>query len=247
MSAEQDDPATPALRVRWFLRGASKAFSVPSAILALSFVGFAGLAAEAGLTVGQTVFMTGLIWALPAKVVLVGAIMSGATLPAAVLAVALSSIRLMPMVVVLVPEMKGSRTPRWVFYALSHFVAVTSWVIALETLRHVPRELRTSYYFGLGSTLVVTNMVVVLLAFSVSDHLPPILAASILLLTPVYFLTSLWASSRERVGHFAMVLGIALGPLFHILVPGIDLLAGGIAGGVAAYGAHRLLKAWKAA
>lgn len=247
MSPDDEVTATFALRRRWFLRGAAKAFSVPGAILAVSFVGFAGLAAEAGLTVTQTVFMTGLIWALPAQVVLVGAIMSGATLPAAAIAVALSSIRLMPMVVVLVPEMKGARTPRWVLYALSHFIAVTSWVLALQALRHVPRELRTSYYFGLGVTLVLTNMVVVLVTFSVSEHLPPVLAASILLLTPVYFLTSLWASARERAGHFAMAIGIVLGPLFHVLAPGIDLLAGGIVGGVAAYVLHRIVKSWKAA
>lgn len=247
MSSDDEVSATFASRRRWFLRGAAKAFSVPGAILAISFVGFGGLAAEAGLTVAQTVFMTGLIWALPAQVVLVGAIMSGATLPAAAIAVALSSIRLMPMVVVLVPEMKGMRTPRWVLYALSHFVAVTSWVLALETLRHVPRALRTSYYFGLGVTLVLTNMAVVLVTFSASEHLPPVLAASILLLTPVYFLTSLWASSRERAGHFAMVFGIVLGPLFHVLAPGVDLLAGGIVGGLAAYVLHRIVKLWKAA
>ena len=76
---------------------------------------------------------------------------------------------------------------------------------------------------------------------------PTRLAASILLLTPVYFLTSLWASSRESAGHFAMAIGIVLGPLFHVLAPGIDLLAGGIVGGVAAYVLHRIVKSWKAA
>jgi predicted branched-subunit amino acid permease len=242
MSADHDLPATPALRRRWFFRGALTAFSLPGIILAISFVGFAGLATEAGLSVQQTLFMTGIVWALPAKVVLVGAIMSGNTLPAAALAVALSSIRLMPMVVVLVPEMKGARTPRWVLYGLSHFVAVTSWVLALETLRHVPRELRTTYYLGLGLTLVLTNMAVVVVTFSVSEALPPILAASLLLLTPMYFLTSLWASSRERAGHFAMAFGIVLGPVFHVVAPSVDLLAGGLVGGLAAYATHRLLK-----
>lgn len=242
MPADDELPATPALRRHWFLRGVLMAYSLPGIILAVSFVGFAGLAAEAGLTVGQTVFMTGLVWALPAKVVLVGAIMSGNTLPAAALAVALSSIRLMPMVVVLVPEMRGSRTPRWVLYGLSHFVAVTSWVLALETLRHVPRELRTTYYLGLGLTLVLTNMVVVTATFAITDDLPPIVAASLLLLTPMYFLTSLWASSRERAGHFAMAFGMVLGPIFHVVAPGVDLLAGGLVGGFAAYGVHRFTR-----
>ena len=53
--------------------------------------------------------MVGMVWALPAKVVLVGAILSGASLPAAAFAVALSSIRLTPMVVALVPELRGPK------------------------------------------------------------------------------------------------------------------------------------------
>ncbi|WP_274629170.1 AzlC family ABC transporter permease [Arvimicrobium flavum] len=230
-------------RRRWFFHGVIMAFSIPGLILAVSFVGFAGLAREAGLTVQQTLFMTAIVWALPAKVVLIGAIMSGATLPAAALAVAFSSVRLMPMVIALLPELRGARTPRWVFYALSHFVAVTSWVLAMERLRSVPPEMRTSCYAGLGSTLILLNMAVVAVTFAVAETLPPMASASLLFLTPMYFLTSLWASSRERAGHFAMAFGMVLGPVFHVLAPGIDLLAGGLIGGTAAYGAHRLLKA----
>ena len=64
--------------------------------------------------------------------------------------------------------------------------------------------------------------------------------AALLLLTPIYFLTSLWGSARERAGHVAMVLGLVLGPIFHVLLPGFDLLAAGLIGGFAAYGFHRL-------
>jgi predicted branched-subunit amino acid permease len=237
--AEQDPNASVSSRY-WFRRGALTAFSVPGLILTLSFIGFAGLAADAGLTLGQTVFMSAIVWALPAQVVLVGAIMSGASLPTATLAVTLSSIRLMPMVIVLMPEMRAKNTRRWVPYALSHFVAVTSWVLALERLRGVPREMRTTFFAGLVLTLLVTNIAVVIATFVVSDDLPPLVSASILLLTPMYFLTSLWASSRERASHFAMAIGIVLGPFFHVVAPEIDLLAGGIIGGLAAYGLHRL-------
>lgn len=237
--AADTDPE-PASRRAWYLRGVRATFSIPGFILTSAFVGFAGLAREAGLTLAEAVFMTGVVWALPANVVLVGAILSGSSLAAAAFAVALSSVRLMPMVVALVPEMRGSRTPRWVLYALSHFVAVTSWVLAMENLRHVPREMRTSYYAGLGSTLVLTNMVVVATVFLIAGSLPPAASAALLLLTPMYFLTSLWGSARERAGHVAMLIGIVLGPTFHAIIPGFDLLAAGLVGGFAAYGVHRL-------
>lgn len=224
----------------WFLRGIRAAISIPGFILAAAFVGFASLAKEAGFTVAQTVFMTGIVWALPAKVVLVGAVLSGSALPAAAIAVALSSIRLMPMVVALVPEMRTVHTRKWVLYLLSHFVAVTSWVIALERFPGVPRKMRTSFYAGLGSTLVLGNMGVVAIVFLIAERLPPAVSAALFMLTPMYFLTSLWGSARERAGHVAMVLGLGLGPLFHILVPEFDLLAAGILGGAAAYGYHQL-------
>lgn len=227
-------------RRHWYLRGVRAAISIPGLILASAFVGFAGLAKEAGLTLGQTVFMTGIVWALPGKVVLIGAILSGASLPAAAFAVGLSSVRLMPMVVALVPELKGERTPKWVLYVLSHFVAVTSWVIAMERLRGIPRAMRTTWYAGLGSSLVLGNMAVVAVVILLADRLPPAVSAALFLLTPMYFLTSLWGSARERAGHVAMIFGLVLGPLFHLLAPQYDLLAAGLIGGVAAYAVHRL-------
>lgn len=231
-----------ARRRLWYGRGVRACASVPGLILVSAFVGFAGLAKEAGLTLAQSVFMTAVVWALPAHVVLVGAILSGSSLVAAAFAVSLSSVRLMPMVVALVPELRGPGTRRATLYALSHFVAVTSWVLALETLRNVPRDMRTSYYAGLGSTLVLANMVVVAAVFLLAERLPPAVSAALFLLTPIYFLTSLWGSARERAGHVAMVLGLVLGPLFHVAFPGFDLVAAGLAGGILAFLLHLLVK-----
>ncbi|HEY5819888.1 MAG TPA: AzlC family ABC transporter permease [Mesorhizobium sp.] len=231
-------PSPEASPRTWFISGGRAAFSIPGLILSSAFVGFAGLAKAAGLTLWQTVFMVGVVWALPAKVVLVGAILSGSSVFAAAFAVALSSIRLMPMVVALVPEMRSPRTPKWTLYVLSHFVAVTSWVLAMDRLRHVPRDMRTTYYAGLGGTLVLANMFLTGIVFLLADSFPPMLMAGLLLLTPIYFLTSLWGSARERAGHLAMVFGIVLGPIVHLFAPGFDLLIAGATGGVGAWAIH---------
>ncbi len=55
---------------------------MPGLILCTAHVGFADLAQQAGFTMPQAVFMVGAIWALPAMVVLVGAVMSGVGLVA---------------------------------------------------------------------------------------------------------------------------------------------------------------------
>lgn len=235
--AEDNAPPDPA---HWFRRGARAAVSVPGLILLSAFVGFGSLAREAGFSLAESLFMTVSVWALPSMVVLVGAVQAGAGLPAAALAVTLSAVRLMPMVMTLVPEMRAPGTRRRVLYGLSHFVAVTSWVMSLQQFPSVPREARTSYYAGLAAALMAANLAVVTVTYVALRQIPAPLAAGLLLLTPIYFLTSLWGAARERAGHVAMILGLVLGPVFHALAPGIDLLAAGLIGGGAAFGFHKL-------
>nr|WP_250157202.1 AzlC family ABC transporter permease [Tianweitania aestuarii] len=235
MNEAQDEPS-----FRWYLRGARAAYSIPGFILMSSFVGFSALAKAADVGLWATVFMTGIVWALPAQVVLVGAVIAGNSLGAAALAVALSSVRLTPMVVAIVPELRGPRTRGITLYFLSHFVAVTSWVLAMAKLPDVPASRRTAFYFGLGSTLTLTNMIVVGCVYVLVDALPRELSAALFMLTPMYFLTSLWGSAREWATNLAMVFGIVLGPVCHVLVPSFDLLIAGFAGGIGAYVIYRL-------
>jgi len=78
--------------------------------------------------------------------------------------------------------------------------------------------------------------------YSTVSNLPAMLAGALFFLTPVYFLTSIWASTRDRAGHIAMIFGLALGPLFHQVAPEFDILYAGLAGGTLAFIADRLWK-----
>lgn len=223
----------------WYGRGLACLFTLPALILMGAFAGFAGFAREAGFALPHTLFMVATIWALPSKVVLVGAVISKSGLFATLIAVALSSVRLMPMTMAIIPEMRAKGTRKATLYVLSHFVAVTAWVMALERFKHVPRERRTAFFAGLVSALLTSNLIVVALTYGAADALPPIMAAALVFVTPLYFLFSLWGSARERASHYAMVIGLALTPLFHMLVPQADILVTGLVGGVAAYGLAR--------
>jgi len=225
--------------IRWMLRGVRAVLGVPMLILASSVSGFAALALDAGLSVWHAVFMTGIIWALPSQLVLLGAINAGSALPAAALAVALSAIRLTPMVVAILPELRSPGTRKWVLYLLSHFVAVTAWVIGMQRLRQVPPEMRTAFYLGLGMTPLLINCFLVALVYLVAPDLPPSASAALLLLTPLYFITSMWGSTRERAGQVAMIAGIAIWPVMNWITPGFSIPATGIVGGMVAFGWHR--------
>lgn len=236
--AKMAPEATP---LRWFLRGVRAALSTPGLILATAFVGFGSLAREEGFNLVEACFMVLTVWALPAIVVLVGAIKSGATMLAAALAVTLSSVRFLPMLLALVPEMRTPRTRRWVLYLLSHFVAITSWVMAFHHFPRVPREHRTAFYGGLAGWLLFMNVGVVAVVYLVAPVLPPLVSAALLLLTPIYFLTSLWGSARDLAGKLAMVFGIVIGPLCHLVAPTVDLIVAGLVGGGLAYDAQRIV------
>lgn len=227
----------------WYGRGLLRLFSIPAIILMGAFIGFSGLARDAGFSVWQTLFMVLTIWALPSKVVLIGAILGNASLAAAFIAVSLSAVRLMPMTVALIPEMRSDKTRRITLYTLSHFIAVTAWVMSMETFKSVPKPFRTAYFAGIATALMTSNLCMVALMFAIGDKLPPIASAALIFVTPLYFLCSLWGSARERAGHYAMALGLLLTPVFHVLFPQGDILATGLVAGTLAYFLSRRAKA----
>ncbi len=227
--------------LHWALRGMRGVVSVPAAILLTSMAGFGVLCREAGLTLGQSVFMTAAVWALPSQVVLVGAIASGAAIGAAALGVALSAIRFVPMIASWVPMVRSQTTPRWQIVVLAHFVAVTSWVVAALRLPALPPEARLPYFAGFAVTLTTTGTLVTGVAYMLTGGLHPVLAGLLFFLTPIYFLTALTGSARLTAERLALAAGLVLGPLFHLSGLPLDLVWAGLGGGTLAYAGHRAI------
>lgn len=243
MQISADAPPSDGTASLWFRRGMRKIISLPAFILMSAFIGFAGFARESGIEFAHAVFMTAAIWALPAQVVLIAAIGSGMTILPTFLAVTLSSVRLMPMATSLVAELRAEKTRAVTLLFLSHFIAVTSWVMANQYFDRVPRRFRTAFFGGFAVTLTACNIAVVAAVYSLSTGIPAIALGALFFLTPVYFLTSLWATARERLVKIAMICGLVLGPVFHLLTPDFDLLLAGLSGGVLAFFIARHLPA----
>ncbi|MCC4243662.1 AzlC family ABC transporter permease [Stappia indica] len=227
----------------WVLRGVRAAVSIPALILAAAFVGYAGLARESGFTLGETLAMVGFVWALPSVVVLTGAITAGMGLVPAAIAVALASVRLMPMTMALMPVLRvEGKTRRWQLLAASHFVAVTAWVWAMRYLEEHPREARLPFFLGFGASLTIFVFCMTGAAYVLIDDMPLLPSAALFMLTPVYFLCSLWGAARISADKAAMAIGLVLGPLFHLYMPGLDLLWTGLVGGTLAYVGTRIAR-----
>ncbi len=214
--------------------------SVPALILMISFIGFGVLCRESGITLGQAAFMTAMVWALPSQVVLVGAASAGTPILLSGVAVALSAVRLTPMVAAWVSLVRNDRTRRRDLLVLSHFVAITAWIFAMMRLPDVPREHRMRYFAGFAVTISACNIAITMGSYLLAGQLPVVLAAALFLLTPVYFLTAMSAAARLPAEAYALVIGLVAGPaMFAFAIP-LDIVWAGLVGGTLAYGFGRL-------
>ena len=70
--------------------------------------------------------------------------------------------------------------------------------------------------------------------------LPVVLAAALLMLTPLAFLMSIAGNARALSDRLALALGLMIAPVLVWHQVQLDLLWSGLIGGTLAFGAHRL-------
>ncbi len=222
-----------------FARGLRVVLSVPAALLIAAGLGFGALARDGGLTIGHTAFLTAGMFALPNQVLLVDQLVRNETLLAAAFAVSLAALRLLPMTVTVAPLLKGGRPGSLVRRMLEtlavHFVAVSPWVEAQRRLPSLPPELRLATQLGIGVAFWSAMLAGTLVGYGLAVSVPVMIAATLLFLTPIYFLLSLLATSRSRMDLLAIAIGCTLAPVLYVAAPGFDLLATGLIGGTLAF------------
>lgn len=242
---DHEDHASGVSRLGYFLRGLRGSLSVPGLVLAVTFVGFGGLLHDLGFPIVAGLLSTVLVWALPAQVILVGGLSAGTALPAVAVAVCLSGVRLMPMVVALMPLIRGRRTSLATELFCAHFIAVTLWVEGFRLLPKVPLDGRPAYTIGLGCGLIGISTSGNLAGYFLTNTLPGPLSVALLLLTPISFSILLVRNAKANVDWLAIVLGAALAPLVAGTPGGLDLFWSGVGGGTLAFLIAKLMR-WHA-
>jgi len=225
---------------RAFLWGArSVGSTVLTLVLFATYLGIGALAHDTHFSLGWTLASTAFVWAGPAQIIVISTLGSGATIAQSAIAVTVSAIRLFPMVVSVLPMLRTETTKRRHLILVAHLTAVTLWVECFRFLPQVPRERRIAFIQGLGCGLVCVCLVANTIGYLLAANLSPLLAAAILMLTPMAFLFSTARNCRELADVVALVLGLALFPLATKLNSGVDILISGVAAGTIAYGVHR--------
>ncbi|MGI9373543.1 MAG: AzlC family ABC transporter permease [Hyphomicrobiales bacterium] len=231
------EPETEETGYDWSaLRSGPKAvLSVAALVMSASFIGFGALVRAQGFELEMGLATLPLIWALPGQVLYLNMLAEGAGLIAIFLAVSVAAVRLMPMVMLVLSEVDFPKAPKVPQYFLAHFIAMTTWVLAQERIAKIPRRQRLPWLFGLVFALFFGMMLMTTLGYVLAGLLPPILAATLAFLTPIFFYMSLFANARFMFDFIAIAMGtLLIVPLMHFL-PEYDLLIAGIAGGTAAW------------
>jgi predicted branched-subunit amino acid permease len=237
-------PEEPTVQLAAFVAGFNATWtSVFCYVLFGTYVGIGALAHDFGFSVGWALASTVLVWAGPAQVILISTLGAGGNLIEAAIAVTLSSVRLLPMVVALLPMLKRPGTRAWSLMLPAHFTATSIWVEALRLLPGVPRENRVAFCNGLGAGYSVPAIAATVVGYYLAARLPPLMSAALLFLTPVAFLMSILRNSRMLVDRLALAFGLVAGPLFAYWQIGLDLLWSGIVAGTAAFLIHRVREA----
>jgi predicted branched-subunit amino acid permease len=220
------------------LRTGSK--SVFAFVIIFTYVGFGALCHDYGFSVGWAMLSTLLLWAGPAQVILVTGLAPGTALIETAVAVALSSVRFLPIVVALIPLVKRERTrPRDLVLPV-HFMAVSVWVEAMRHAPAMPRERRIPFCNGIGFALLALGTIFTGVGYYMQALLPAVFGAAAMFITPISFLTSTARNARLLLDKAALASGFAIGPVLAFSHVQFDLLWTGVIGGTLAYGLHRV-------
>lgn len=217
--------------------------SVFAYVLFFTYVGLGALALDFGFSAAWLTASTIFVWAAPAQVIIISSLGAGASLIEVALAVTLSAVRLLPMVVALLPVVRGPKTRTWQLILIAHFTAISMWVESLRLLPGMPREGRAAFCMGLGTGLIAAAVLGGLVGFYLAAGLPVVLTAAMLFLTPLSFLISVARNSKTLVERTAFGLGFVIAPVFAAYKIELDLLWTGIIGGTLGFAAHRLREA----
>ena len=223
-------------------RGIRDALGMPMVVLLASMTAFGSLARESGLSLELALASTIGVWALPGQIVFVELYAAGGDVVALILAVSLANARFLPMAMSLIPMLRDGLVRTGWLYLYAHLLSAQSWAYCGRVFPGLPADARRLYFVAFALSILVISLGGTALGYVLTGTLPRPLALSLVLVNPLFMLLLL-ADSRSRPVVLALIAGVVLGPLMHLMAPNWGLLLTGIVAGSAGFAADRVLVA----
>jgi len=218
-----------------FKKGCRTALGIPGISLAASFFALGALFKNSGLNAMQSFLSTLIGFALPGQLVMAETLIVNGTLLNILIAVFLTNARLYPMTVNLVPVIRQNNRPRWHYYFLAHFIAVTSWVYMLSNYNKISKENRFSFFLGLGVTLWVLSTISTVIGFYTAGIISKKVFVAIIFLNPIYFMCMIVSVLNKLHIILTVFLSIILAPILFLVTPDWSVLLAGVISGIISY------------
>ena len=218
-----------------FKKGCRTALGIPGISLAASFFALGALFKNSGLNAMQSFLSTLIGFALPGQLVMAETLIVNGTLLNILIAVFLTNARLYPMTVNLVPVIRQKNRPRWHYYFLAHFIAVTSWVYMLSNYNKINKENRFSFFLGLGVTLWFLSTIATVIGFYTAGIISKKVFVAIIFLNPIYFMCMIVSVLNKLHIILTVFLSIILAPILFLVTPDWSVLLAGVISGIISY------------
>ena len=220
-----------------FVKGLKSNLGVRSPTISLGacFIALGALLKDAGFNLQQSVASSFFTYALPGQLVMAESLLIGTSLLNIFIAVWLVNFRLYPMTVSLFPLLKHKSQPKWKYYLSSHFLAVSSWLVAKEGYKKIDKKYRIDFWIGIGIGTWTTAVSMTVVGYLLADYLNKDVMIGLAIVNPVYFFCMLLGSMKNVVIGTSVILGTILGPAFYLISPEWCILYGGVTAGVIAF------------
>ena len=217
-----------------YKKATTDALGFPCIMLLASMTGFGSLARESGFSLGMALATTAGIWGLPGQVALAELHVAGVGALFAILASSLANARFMPMAVSIVPLMRdGVRNYGWM-YSVIQLMSINSWTAGQNAFPEIRSDLRVRYFVLFAIFCMAAGLIGTAIGYFGLGAMPPSAALGLIFLNPLFFAV-LVSSTRVKPAIIAILIGIPLGPIFHMISPEWGLLATGVVGGTLAW------------
>jgi len=207
----------------------------PAIPLAACFVALGALLKDAGFNIQQSAASSFFTYALPGQLVMAESLLVGASVVNIFIAVWLVNFRLYPMTVSLFPLLVHKSQPKWKYYLSSHFLAVSSWLIAKESYRKINKKHRIDFWIGIGIGTWSTAILMTIVGYLSAEYLNKDMLIGLAIVNPVYFFCMMIGAMKNLSISIAVILGTILGPLIYLYSTEWSLLFAGLIAGTIAF------------
>jgi len=198
----------------------------------MSMFAFGTFLAASNFNIYHSFLSTFLAFALPGQYVMAETLISGGNLLNVFFAVFLTNARLFPMTMHLMPIIRNKSIPKWKYFLISHFIAVTAWINMISKYKTLKVENRYYYFLGLGGFLWIVSLISTLLGFICSKYISYNLLLAMVFFNPLYFLIMTIKNIQNFYVLYVCIISSILSPILYYASKDWGIIIAGLTSGI---------------